>query len=374
MDAQTGQVLFEKDADKPRPMASTTKIMTALLLTEHILPHEKIVASKNAAETKESSLHLKAGESLTAYFMLRGILMRSANDACVAVAEHIAHSEAEFAEMMNRRASELGASHTHFTNAHGLHNKNHYSTARDLANIARYAIQEPRIDEVVRLKNCRIERSSDSKDLTLRNHSRFLDKYPGADGVKTGWTIPAGKCYVGSATQNGWRLIAVVLNAKDYVEETATLMKYGFENFAPKPVIKPGDIAGDCPVANGEIGKINVVAQKGLQIVARKGAEQAYTTRLQTATLTAPITAGTVVGTFELFIGDKPVASTPVLAQTSVAELKGIAAFIHGGWRGKFWFMVAILGLAGVFLRYGKRFTPLAKSAVRRWRRFAKSL
>ncbi len=374
IDAQTGQVLYEHDADTPRPIASTTKVMTALLLCEHTRPEDMIVASKFAAETKESSLHLKAGEAVSSYHILRAVLMRSANDACVAVAEHLAHTEAEFAQMMNARASELGATHTHFVNSHGLHNKEHFSSARDLALIGRVAIQEPRIEEVVRTKMCRIERSLDKKDVTLRNHSRFLGKFPGADGIKTGWTIPAGKCFVGSATQNGWRLIAVVLNTKDYIDDTSRLMKYGFENFQPKSAVKAGDMVGTCAISNGEQEKVNVVAKQGLQVISRKGMEQPFVTRLLPVALNAPVNVGAVVGTLELLVDGKPVCSTPVLAQATVLPIKGVSALLHGNPRGKFWTWAMILSIAVVSLRYGTRVTSITKSTLRRWRRIAKSL
>ncbi|HLK56427.1 MAG TPA: serine hydrolase, partial [Chthonomonadaceae bacterium] len=161
IDAVSGQVLFEQNADVQRPMASTTKIMTALLFCENVPDTAVITASKYAASIRDSSLHIKEGEKISAHDLLRAILMRSANDGCVAAAEYTSGTEAAFVAKMNERARQLGATHTHFTNPHGLHNPLHYTTARDLALIARAAMEESRICEVVRMQKCRITRSMD---------------------------------------------------------------------------------------------------------------------------------------------------------------------------------------------------------------------
>ncbi|HXG23294.1 MAG TPA: D-alanyl-D-alanine carboxypeptidase family protein, partial [Chthonomonadales bacterium] len=229
IDAVSGQVLYARNADIPRPPASTTKIMTAILLLEHTRPEDIITASKHACETEGSGLHLKPGEKVSARDMLYALMLRSANDGCVAVAEHIAGSEARFAQMMTAKAREIGATDTTFKNSHGLDSPGHRTTARDLALIARYASIYPEFNEVTRTKFYNLTRSSNSKDVLLRNHAKFLWKFPGADGVKTGYTNPAGRCFVGGATWNGWRLISVVLNSPDVVGETTRLMKYGFQ-------------------------------------------------------------------------------------------------------------------------------------------------
>lgn len=377
IDANTGQVLYEKNADEPRPIASTTKIMTALLLCEHTTPDTLITASKTAAETKESSLHLKEGEKITAHDLIRAILMRSANDACVAAAEHIAKTEAAFVEMMNTRARELGATHTHFVNSHGLHDDEHYSTARDLALIARTAMRETRIAEVVGTKRCRIERSIDKQDLTMHNHSRFLGKFPGADGIKTGWTIPAGKCYVGSATQNGWRLISVVLNCPLYPEQTAKLMEYGFSRFEPRTVVTKGQAFGECVVENGEEKKVSALSSEPLQMVVRKGEEARYELRPTFTALKAPVNVGNTVGTLQLFVDGQSVGKTVLQADHAVMELKGVAALLSDKNRGSFMRYSLFFAVGLVFLGYGKRkrkrIAALAKGTRFRRSRFSES-
>ncbi len=372
MDAVSGQVLYAHDADTPRPMASTTKIMTALLFCEHVPESDTITASKCACDVHESSLHLKLGEKLSAHDLLRAILMRSANDACVAAAEHIAGSEAAFVEMMNAKAGELGATRTHFTNPHGLQSPDHYTTARDLALIARAAMQEARIREVVGTKVCRIQRSVDKQDVHLRNHSHFLGHFPGADGVKTGWTRPAGHCYVGSATWGGWRLITVVLHSPDYVGETAALMKFGFSNFERHVVAKAGEEVGACAVLAGTRPSVPADVQQPLQVITRKGEQAQIERHILLNPVAAPVTVGMPVGTLEAYLNGKPVCGTPLIsgqADPSAAAQSSNAS----PWR-RLGLASGILVTGLVSLRYGTRITALTKSARRRRRRFAQSL
>ncbi len=377
IDANTGQTLYAQNADERRPIASTTKIMTALLLCESTTPETVITASKNAAETRESSLHLKEGEKVTAHDLLRAILMRSANDACVAAAEHIAKTEEAFVAKMNARAADLGATHTHFVNSHGLHDDEHYSTARDLALIGRAAMRESRIAEVTATKTCRIQRSIDKLDLTMHNHSRFLGKFPGADGIKTGWTVPAGKCYVGSATQNGWRLISVVLNCQMYPEETAKLMEYGFSHFETRTVVNPRQPMGECTVANSPDKTVLAVAKDPLQCVVKKGQEPRYELHPTLTALTAPVASASTIGSLQLVAEGQVLGSTPLIAEHGVEEWQGFSALIHGKNKTRFYGFSLFSGGVLVFLGYGKRtrkrFTALTKGSRRRRSRFSES-
>lgn len=378
MDAVSGQILYEKNADAPRPMASTTKIMTALLFCERVPESAVIVASARAAHTPESSLHLKTGEKLTAHDLLRAILMRSANDGCVAAAEHIAGNEETFVSMMNARAAQLGATHTHFVNSHGLHSPQHYTTARDLALIARAAIQIPQISDVVRTKTIRISRSI-SRDVWLKNHSRFLGHFPGADGIKTGWTIPAGRCYVGSATWNGWRLISVVLHSPDYVQETAELMKYGFYHYEPHLIAQPDEVIGQCPVKDCVCAAVPAIVKEKVQVVLQKGDKSSIDRRVEFQNVNAPIAVGANVGVLETRIGGKVLSVTPLVAQQAAAPLPMVKKILPQGSPFK-WFAFAgmILTTSLVSLRYGTRngtrFSAFTKSARRIGRRLATRL
>lgn len=373
IDAATGQILYAMNADKPLPMASTTKIMTALVFCERVSDKDVITVGKNPCQVHDSSLHLKLGEKLTAHDLLRGILMRSANDGCVAAAEKAAGSESAFVELMNERAAELGATNTHFVNPHGLHNPNHYTTAHDLAIIAQAALLDPRIREVVRMQKCRISRSKDQKDVVLSNHSHFLGHFPGADGVKTGWTIPAGHCYVGSATWKGWQLISVVLKSQGYVNDTAALMKYGFYHFERQAIAKAGENGGDCPIQNGLKATVPVLVQRPVDVVTKKGLLAPIERRVTFKPISAPIQAGTEVGTLEALIDNRSVSSSPLVAAESVAA-NPVAVATNSIWK-PLLLTVGFLGFSLVGLRNGKRissrFTAFAKSARRRGRRIA---
>lgn len=379
IDAVSGQVLYERNADAELPMASTTKVMTALLFCERVRDTDVITASKNACDTHDSSIHLQCGEKVSGNDMLHAILMRSANDGCVAAAEHISGSESAFVDLMNERAISLGAMHTHFVNSHGLPASNHYTTARDLAIIARAAMQEPRIRDVVRTRYYVMKRSLNKQDVHLRNHSHFLGYFPGADGVKTGWTHDAGHCYVGSATWGKWQLIAVVLHSPNYVHETSALMKYGFFHFQPNVVAQPGETVGLCSVRDGERPTISVTAKDPVQVVTRKGQAANVDRQLHLLTVAAPIRKGAVVGTLDADVDGKTVDSSPLLAaEDDRISTEAQAAHTGGSpWR-RMAFATTILATGLVSLRYGTRFgaryAALTKSARRRRRRLAQSL
>lgn len=344
VDAETGQVLFEKNADTPRPPASTTKIMTAMLLLEHCAPDEMIEASKRAEATEGSSLHLKAGEKVSARHMLYALLLRSANDGSVAVAEHIAGSEAKFAEMMTERARQLGATNTTFTNCNGLNDPRHRTTARDLATLARHALKYPEFAEAVKTRYATIERSTDSKDTVLKNHAKLLWKFPGADGVKTGYTLAAGKCFVGSATWNGWRLISVVLNSGDIVGETSALLKYGFTAYERRTLARRDAPVASAPVRMGTTGEVAAVAAQDVTYVARRGSGQNATLHAKLMELEAPVRAGDAVGTLEVREGGRLLYTTAITASTDVDRVSFVAA---GSMRGG-WFVAAALFTVGI--------------------------
>ena len=375
VDAISGQVLFERNADTPRPMASTTKIMTALLFCEHVPDSAVIAASKAACAVKESSIHLKYGERLSAHDLLRAILMRSANDGCVDAAEYVAGSEAAFVRMMNERAEALGTTHTHFTNPHGLNDPLHYTTARDLALIARAAIQDARISDVVKTRHTRITRSIDKRDVSLTNHSRFLGSFPGADGIKTGWTVPAGYCYVGSATQHHWRLISVVLHSPDYVHETAALMRYGFANFGAHVLAHAGDTAGECPVTGGIQATVPAVVKSPVQVVLPDGDPRSIETKIEYFAPTAPLTAGSTLGLYKALVDGRLICASPLTAGASIPEMPRPA--VHSGAGGNYaavWVFGSLFALCLVSLRNGQRISTFTQGARRRGRRIAKSL
>lgn len=227
MDAETGEALYEKNPHLPLPMASTTKVMTALLGVERLRPHELVEVSAYAASMAPSKIHLKPGELIRVDDLLQAILLKSANDASAALAEKISGSEAAFARLMTRRARELGALNTHFENASGLPADDHYSTAYDLAILLRYAMRRPDFAEIMQMKTASVE-SAAGRMWNIRNHNRLLWTFPGALGGKTGWTRASRHCYVGMVEGSGRTLIVSVLASSRLWDDIQELLRYGF--------------------------------------------------------------------------------------------------------------------------------------------------
>lgn len=229
IDARTGQVLYEKNADAPQYPASTTKIMTALLVIEEgDLDHE-VICDEEDAKVGESSLNLKPGQHFTRRQMLYGLMLKSANDVAHALGRDNAGSVEAFAEKMTRRAKELGAQNTHFANPNGLHNAEHYTSPRDLALIARAAMQQPFFRQVVgtREYNWTVDGTIDP----LHNHNRLLERFPGCTGVKTGYTIPAQQVLVSSAMRADKEVVSVVMHTDKpgIWNDSMLLLSYGLD-------------------------------------------------------------------------------------------------------------------------------------------------
>ena len=238
MDAATGKIIYQKEADLRLPPASTTKIMTAILTLESGRSlQEKFTVSKAATRVPASKLYLRPGQSLTVEELLYGIMLASANDAAVVLAEGIAGSVERFGELMTKRAHELGATNSHFTNPHGLTATDHYSTAKDLAILFRYAMKNQTFREIVQTKfssvtsTATVRKKVVPRRISVRNHNRLLWNYDGAIGGKTGYTYAAQKCFVGAVQRNGTTLIVAILGAHDQWGDTKRLLEFGFDNY-----------------------------------------------------------------------------------------------------------------------------------------------
>ena len=225
LDAVSGRALYERNADEQSLIASTTKIMTALVVCEQCNVLDRMRIPKEAVGIEGSSMYLQEGEVLAIQELLYGLMMASGNDAAVALAIYCGGTLEGFAEMMNDKARVLGLSGTHFVNPHGLDSPGHYSTARDLAVLAAYAMQNPIFYKTVSAKTVTIGQRH------LRNHNKLLWQVEGADGVKTGFTRAAGRILVSSATREGRRLIAVTINAPDDWRDHAALLEDGFARY-----------------------------------------------------------------------------------------------------------------------------------------------
>ncbi len=232
MELNSGTVFYEKNADQKLPMASTTKIMTALIIAEECELDQTITVPDEAVGIEGSSIYLKHGEQISVKDLLYGLMLRSGNDAACALAIHCSGSIDGFVEKMNKRAEELGANDTHFVNPNGLPAEGHYTTARDLCNIARYAMQNQTFRTVVSTKNY----SGEYKNFTNKN--KLLNTLDGANGVKTGYTEKAGRCLVSSAGRDNMDVVCVVLNCYDMWERSAAIIDDCFNKFSVEAIEK----------------------------------------------------------------------------------------------------------------------------------------
>ncbi|MBV6457677.1 MAG: hypothetical protein HONBIEJF_00794 [Fimbriimonadaceae bacterium] len=325
MDADSGKVLWGRNIHQPRFPASTTKILTAILLIERCRMDEAITAPEDIETIGEASIHLKPKEQVSAGDMLKAIMLRSANDACCAVANHISGSVEEFAKLMNDRAKELGCLNTHFTNPNGLNDPNHQTTAFDLAMMARHAMTDPTFREVAKLRKTKIARSINQADRWLISKNKLLKTDKTVEGVKTGYTNPAGRCFVGSATRNGFRLLTVVLKSEDWIVDTNALLDYGFKTFTLKPsegLAKPIEIKG------GTIGKLDLTAATPATVVKPNETLQ-WVARIPNH-VSAPVVKGQVLGHWEAVDGDGFVRRVDAIAPVDV-PLAPFASRLVGG-------------------------------------------
>jgi len=316
MDVTTGDVLFGKQADTRRPPASTTKIMTAILGLELGQPDEVVTVSQKAADVGEATLHLDPGEKITLYELITGALVRSGNDACVAIAEHISGSEEQFVKLMNKKALALGAQNTNFVNTNGLPRKEHYSTARDLAIMARHGLQIPEFGSITRQKETEIHFLEPDVFMDLRNTNKLLWNYPYANGVKTGTTTAAGKCLVASATKDGRQLLAVVLNAPDRFGDAQKLFEWGFEKTETVRLVEVGQAIAEFRSAKKTVP---VFIDNPIDISIPKVKRKTLQTRVVwEKTANMPVRAGERLGHLEVWLGEQKLNSVPLLSENEV--------------------------------------------------------
>lgn len=242
IDGDTGAIMYGKNHLEQRPPASTTKVLTAILAIEQGDLAEVVSISKRSAQTGEASINLLEGETITLENLLYGALLKSGNDACVAIAEGISPTVEEFVGLMNLKAKLLGCTNTNFVNTNGLPHNNHYTSALDLAVITRYALNNPIFAQIVATPTKTIQWENSSRKKYIQNTNKLLTIYPGANGVKTGTTDKAGQCLIASATREGRTLIAVVLKSHNRYGDASKLLDYGFNNYYNLEVIKKNQV------------------------------------------------------------------------------------------------------------------------------------
>ncbi len=303
VEANSGQILYEKNPQLKWYPASVTKIMTLVLALEavargDIALTDIISTSEEAASMGGSQVYLYAGEERTLNEMIIAIAVGSGNDASVAVGEFISGSSGGFVKLMNERAKELGMTETNFVNSHGLHDNNHYTTARDLALLARHAIKVPLFLEYTSIYE--YDFRPEPKPLKLWNTNRLLKWYEGCDGMKTGYTMESKRNLVSTAQREGLRLVSVVLGveaAKGHFSESMKLLNYGFNKYSFKELYKPGDIITQCRVEKGSLDNIDLTVEENIGSLEEKGAKPQFETKISCPpSLLAPLKTGSPAG------------------------------------------------------------------------------
>lgn len=244
MERNSGRVLYEHNADEHLPMASTTKIVTALTVINNANLDDVVIIPRQACGIEGSSVYLREGEKLTVRQLLYGLMLRSGNDCAMALALHVGGSVENFAQMMNQTARSLGCDDCNFVNPHGLHDDNHYTSARNLAIITCKALQNDDFAQIVSTKSVKIPNDGYDYPRVLSNKNKLLYNFDDADGVKTGYTKKAGRCFVGSATRNGMQVVVVVLNCGPMFEETSQMLNVAFANYKNVCILPKNKLCG----------------------------------------------------------------------------------------------------------------------------------
>ena len=313
MDANTGRVLYEKDPDRRSLIASTTKIMTALIICEQCNVLDRMQIPKEAVGIEGSSMYLREGEVLTLQDLLYGLMLQSGNDAAVALAIYCGGTVSDFAQLMNDKARQLGMTGTHFENPNGLDSPGHYSTARDLAILAAYAMKNPIFAQTVSTKSVRAGQRS------LTNHNTLLWRVTGADGVKTGFTKAAGRILVSSVTRDGRRLICVTINDGNDWADHAALMEEGFSRYHLQRILEEGECVGTVEIAAGQSDRVQLLADSSFSFPLAE-TEKAEIILSGPGFAYAPVVQGQQAGYAYICIGDSCVGKVPVVYGQTVEQ------------------------------------------------------
>lgn len=327
MDGSNQRVLFGKEEKTELPMASTTKIMTCLYALEHGNLSDIVTFSDRAASAPKVHLGARAGSQFLLSDLLYALMLESYNDAAVAIAEHLGGSVEAFCQAMTEEARSYGCYQTSFETPNGLDSDNHYTTCYDLAILTCHALQNKDFRSIIREPSYTIKEITGGQAYTLHNKDAFLTSYPGAIGVKTGFTGKAGYCFVGAVETADRLLISVVLGSgwppnRSYKwQDTRKLMDYGMENFENVTIPLDSDIPGQLPVLHGQAQICNIRAPGDVTLLLNTGEETASCTADFSASLSAPVRSGDPVGTVTLSINGETYRTYPVTAAADVAHI-----------------------------------------------------
>ena len=301
IERDSGRILYSNNPHKKAYMASTTKIATAITVIENCpLIDEEFVIPDCAVGVEGSSIYLQKGEKQTVRNLLYGLMLQSGNDCAVALAIKVGESVEKFAQMMNETARKVGAVNTNFTNPHGLHDDNHYTTAYDLALISAYAMKNPIFREIVSTKQTRI--NSPDGERVILNKNKILSTFEGGNGVKTGFTKKAGRCLVSSATRNGMNVICVVLNCYEMFERSRNLLEKAFSEYEVVEILPVGEVCS-APVEGGKENSVALSCTKSFSYPLKKEERERVEIRVDgVERMNAPVKKSTKNGKIQIFL------------------------------------------------------------------------
>ena len=328
MEASTGDILFEKNSYEKLPPASMTKIMTMLLIMENIENgnlswDDEVTASENASSMGGSQIFLEAGEVMSVKDMVKGIAIASGNDAAVAMAEKIAGTEEEFVKLMNNRAKELGLENTNFKNVTGLEAENHYSSAHDMAVMARELIKHEKILEFTGTYEDYLRENTDKK-FWLVNTNKLVRFYQGVDGLKTGYTGEAGYCLTSTMKRGNMRIITVVMNEPDSAtrnSETVKMLDYAFGMYKVDTIVAQGKVVEKREIPSGDKVNIEISAKSDINVLRRKmDKDRDISYKTEVYDIKLPVNKGDVVGKIYLYEGSKKIGSGDLTVKDNVKK------------------------------------------------------
>ena len=320
METTTGRILYEKNSEQKLPMASTTKIVTAITVLDNCENLDEVVNIKsNSVGIEGTSIYLREGEQLTVRELLYGLMLRSGNDASVVLANHIGGSVENFCSMMNKLATDLGLENSNFVNPHGLDTEGHYTTAHDLAVITAYALRNEEFAKIVSTKNIVIGQGESRR--SLANKNRLLGNLDGCIGVKTGFTNDAGRCLVSACDRDGLKLVCVVFNCGPMFEESSEMFELVYKNYKMLEIIPSYNTYDNINVENGTKNFVTTYSRAGFIIPVNKNEEANINVIIDIKpSIEAPVEKDTEVGKVEVYLGKHLLFSEKIYTMDKVSS------------------------------------------------------
>ena len=326
IETSSGEIFYSKNIDERLPMASTTKIMTAIVALEKGRLTDTVKINKNAVGVEGSSIYLFEGEALTLENLLYALLLESANDAATAIAIHIGGSVEGFVELMNQKAEKLGLCDTHFDNPHGLDSDTHFTTARELGIIAAHAMKNPKFREIVSTYKTTIPLNGNEGTRVLINHNKLLRNYDGSIGIKTGYTKKSGRCLVSASSRDGVELICVTISASNDWQDHESILDFGNSLYESTLLASEGDIPISLPVIGGRAEKISLCVKEDVTSTVRKNDEIKKVIEAQRFVF-APISKNQIIGKILFIQNGNVIAEAPLIARDTVARSDARSGF-----------------------------------------------